>query len=107
MQAETTIHPTAVVEPGAELGAGATIGPFCHVSSEAVIGDRVELVSHVSILGATTLGEDSKVYPMATLGAPPQNAKHKGGRTTLVIGRNCTVRESVTMHRGTDTSRGE
>ena len=107
MQAATTIHPTAVVEPGAQLGAGVTIGPFCYVSSEAVIGDRVDLVSHVSIIAATTLGQDCKVYPMATLGAPPQNAKHKGGRTTLVIGRNCTIRESVTMHRGTDTSRGE
>ena len=44
---------------------------------------------------------------MAVLGGPPQNSKHKGGRTTLVIGRNCTIREGVTMHRGTDTSRGE
>jgi UDP-N-acetylglucosamine acyltransferase len=107
MQAETTIHPTAVVEPGARLGAGVAIGPFCHVSAEAIVGDRVELVSHVSILGATTLGEDCKVFPMAILGAPPQNSKHKGGRTTLVVGRNCTIREGVTMHRGTDTSRGE
>ena len=107
MQAETTIHPTAVVEPGAQLGAGVVIGPFCHVSAEAVIGDRVELVSHVSIIGATTIGEDCKVYPMAVLGGAPQNTKHKGGRTTLVIGRNCTIREGATMHRGTDTSRGE
>ena len=107
MQAATTIHPTAVVESGAQLGAGVTIGPFCLISADAVIGDRVELVRHVSILGATTIGEDCKVYPMAVLGAAPQNAKHKGGRTTLVIGRNCTIRESVTMHRGTDTSRGE
>ena len=44
---------------------------------------------------------------MAVLGGPPQNTKHKGGRTTLVIGNNCTIREGVTMHRGTDTSRGE
>lgn len=96
----------AVVEPGAELGTGVKVGPFCHISSEAVIGDGVELVSHVSILGATSLGQDSIVYPMAVLGADPQNTKHTGGRTTLEIGRKTTIREGVTIHRGTDTSRG-
>jgi len=103
---ETFIHPAAVVEAGAQLGAGVRIGPFCHVSAGAVIGDRVELMSHVSILGATTLGEGCKVFPQATLGAAPQNNKHKGGRTTLTVGKNCTMREGVTMHVGTDTSRG-
>ena len=107
MKSETVIHPAAVVEAGAKLGAGVRVGPFCYVAADAVLGDRVELVSHVSILGATTVGEGTKVYPMATLGAPPQNSKHKGGRTTLSIGSNCTIREGVTMHLGTDTSRGE
>lgn len=107
MQTETFIHPLAVVEAGAQLGVGVRVGPFCHVSADAVLGDRVELVSHVSIMNATTLGEGTKVFPQATLGAPPQNNKHKGGRTTLIIGKNCTIREGVTMHTGTDTSRGE
>lgn len=107
MQTETFIHPLAVVEVGAQLGVGVRVGPFCHVSADAVVGDRVELVSHVSIMNATTLGEGTKVFPQATLGAPPQNNKHKGGRTTLIIGKNCTIREGVTMHTGTDTSRGE
>lgn len=106
MSGETLIHPSAVVEPGASLGVGVRIGPFCQVSAEAQLGDRVELAGHVSIMGATTIGEGSKVYPNAVLGAPPQNTKHKGGRTTLTIGRNSTIRESVTMHCGTDTSRG-
>ena len=104
---QTAIHPTAIVEPGARLGAGVSIGPFCHVGGEAVLGDHVELVSHVSIQGATTLGEGCVVHPMAILGGPPQNAKHRGGRTTLVVGANCVIREGVTIHRGTDTSRGE
>ncbi|CAN7356455.1 acyl-ACP--UDP-N-acetylglucosamine O-acyltransferase [Aminobacter aminovorans] len=103
---ETFIHPAAVVEAGAQLGAGVRVGPFCHVSADAVIGDRVELMSHVAIIGATTLGEGCTVFPQATLGAAPQNNKHKGGRTTLVVGKNCTIREGVTMHVGTDTSRG-
>jgi UDP-N-acetylglucosamine acyltransferase len=106
MHAETFIHPSSVIEPGAKIGAGVHIGPLCYVGADAVIGDGVQLVSHVSIIGATTLGEGSKVYPQAVLGAPPQNAKHKGGRTTLDIGRNCVIREAVTMHTGTDDSRG-
>lgn len=107
MKVQTSIHPSSVVEEGAQLGEGVRIGPFCHVGADAVIGDRVELVSHVSVMGATTVGGSTKVYPMSTLGAPPQNTKHKGGRTTLVIGENCTIREGVTMHVGTDSSRGE
>lgn len=107
MKVETFIHPSSVVEEGARLGKGVRIGPFCHISADSIIGDRVELVSHVSVMGATTIGAGTKVYPMATLGAPPQNTKHKGGRTTLIVGENCTIREGVTMHVGTDSSRGE
>lgn len=106
MQSGTFIHNLSVVEPGAELGEGVKIGPFCHVGPDVVLGDGVELVSHVSILGATTIGAGTKVFPQAALGGLPQNAKHKGGRTTLTIGKNCTIREGVTMHTGTDTSRG-
>lgn len=98
------IHPTALVEKGAELGANVKIGPFCHVGNEAIIGDDCRLLSHVVIMGATSLGASSVVYPNAVLGGDPQNNKHKGGRTTLVIGKNCIIREGVTMHRGSDTS---
>ncbi|MGH6763143.1 MAG: acyl-ACP--UDP-N-acetylglucosamine O-acyltransferase [Phyllobacterium sp.] len=101
------IHPTAIVEDGARLGVGVSIGPFCHVGPEVVLGDNVELVSHVVVTGATMIGENSKVYPHAVLGTEPQNTKHKGGRTTLTIGKNCLIREGVTMHRGTDSSRGK
>ncbi|MER8713327.1 acyl-ACP--UDP-N-acetylglucosamine O-acyltransferase [Mesorhizobium sp. M0228] len=107
MKIQTVIHPSSVIEAGAQIGEGARIGPFCYVGPDAVIGDRVELVSHVSVMGATTIGASTKVYPMAILGGPPQNTKHKGGRTTLVIGENCAIREGVTMHLGTDSSRGE
>lgn len=103
---ETFIHPLADVEKGAELGAGVHVGPFCHVSGDAVLGDGVRLVSNVSILGATTLGAGCEVHPMAVLGSPPQNFKHKGGRTTLTIGSGCVIREGVTMHVGSDTDRG-
>ncbi|WP_274629153.1 acyl-ACP--UDP-N-acetylglucosamine O-acyltransferase [Arvimicrobium flavum] len=107
MTAETFIHPTALVEPGAQLGVGVRVGAFCCIGPDAEIGDGVELMNNVTIMGATTLGSGCKVFPQAVLGAPPQNAKHKGGRTTLIVGRNTTIREGVTMHTGTDTSRGE
>lgn len=101
-----SIHPSAIVEPGASLGADVRIGPFCHIGPEVALGEGVELVSHVVVSGATSVGAGTKVFPQAVLGQPPQNTRHKGGRTTLTIGRNCTIREGVTMHTGTDTSRG-
>lgn len=106
MTNESMIHPSSVIEDGAKLGERVKIGPFCYVSAESALGDDVELISHVSVLGATTLGAGSQVYPNAVLGGAPQNLKHQGGRTTLTIGRGCVIREGVTLHRGTDTSRG-
>lgn len=106
MSASTIIHALAVIEPGAQIGEGAEIGPFCHIGPEAVIGDRVRMVSHVTVLGATTIGADCRISPNAVLGGPPQSMRHKGGRTTLTIGENCEIREGVTFNVGTDSSRG-
>ncbi|WP_317993127.1 acyl-ACP--UDP-N-acetylglucosamine O-acyltransferase [Bartonella gliris] len=102
----TKIHPTALVEKGAQLGESVQVGPFCYIGSEAVIGDGCSLMSHVVIMGKTTLGANSKVFSHVVLGADPQNNKHRGGHTTLSIGKNCTIREGVTMHRGSDSSVG-
>lgn len=102
----TIVHPMACVEDGASLGAGVRIGPFCHVGPEAVLGDGVELVSHVSIMGRTSVGARTRVYPQAVLGAPAQDTKHKGSTTELRIGEGCIIRESVTMHSGSDASTG-
>ncbi|MCB1382397.1 MAG: acyl-ACP--UDP-N-acetylglucosamine O-acyltransferase [Notoacmeibacter sp.] len=99
------IHPTAVIEPGAVIGDGARIGPFCMVGPQVVLGANVHLIGHVTVLGQTTIGEGTKVYPQAVLGCDPQNHGHKGGPSTLEIGRNNTIREGVTMHTGTDTAR--
>ena len=104
--AETFIHPAAVVEDGAQIGEGAQIGPFCHIGPHAVIGSNVVLLSHVSVMNATRIGDGTKVYPNATLGGPPQDTKHKGSVTRLEIGRNCKIRENVTMHVGSDASSG-
>lgn len=104
---EASVHPSSVVEPGATLGSGVRIGPFCHVSGEAVLGDGVELMSHVSVQGRTTIGDDTTVWPQVTLGAQPQNFKHSGKPTELVIGRGCVLREGMTAHVGSDTSTGK
>ncbi|NGN40009.1 acyl-ACP--UDP-N-acetylglucosamine O-acyltransferase [Mesorhizobium sp. CGMCC 1.15528] len=106
MQTETFIHPSSVIEEGARIGAGSNIGPLCYIGSDVVIGENVRLVGHVTVIGATTIGDGCTVWPQAVLGGPPQNTSHKGGRTTLTIGKNCTIREFVTMHVGTDNARG-
>lgn len=106
MQDQTFIHPLAVVEPGAEIGTGASIGPFCHVGADVVIGEGTRLISHVVMTGATTIGRGCTVHPQAVLGGPPQSTGHKGGRTTLSIGDNCIIREYVSMSTGTDNGRG-
>jgi UDP-N-acetylglucosamine acyltransferase len=101
------IHSTALIEDGAIIGANCDIGPFAHIGSEVVLGDNSIVMSHAVITGATTIGEGAKIYHHAVLGGEPQNTAHKGGRTKLTIGKNCTIREGVTMNRGTDLSRAE
>ena len=100
------IHPSAVIEDGAELGADVRIGPFCHVGPEARLGDRVELKSHVVISGNTTIGEDSVVFPFAVVGEIPQDLKFRGEQTRLEIGARTRIREHVTMNTGTEGGGG-
>lgn len=95
------IHPSAIVEKGAELGAGVEVGPFCHVGAHARLDDGVRLLSHVVVAGRTTIGAGTRVFPFASLGHEPQDLKYKGEPTTLTIGQNCTIREGVTMNPGT------
>lgn len=100
------IHKTAIVEDGATIGENVSIGPFCHIGPTVSIGANCRLMSHVVMEGVTTLGDGATVFHHAILGADPQNSKHKGGPTKLVIGKNCLVREGVTMHTGSDSSTG-
>ena len=97
----TQIHPTAIVDPGAQLGQGVEIGPFCTVGPKVQLGDGVRLVSHVVIDGATKVGAGTEIYPFAVLGGAPQHLAHKGEDTRLVIGERNIIREHATMHAGT------
>ncbi|OYW27675.1 MAG: acyl-[acyl-carrier-protein]--UDP-N-acetylglucosamine O-acyltransferase [Caulobacter sp. 12-67-6] len=95
------IHPTALIAPGAELGADVEIGPFCTVGPKVRLGDGVRLISHVVLDGATSIGAGCTIYPFAVLGAPPQHLAHKGEDTRLEIGERNLIREHVTMQTGT------
>lgn len=98
----TKIHPSAVIESGAQIAETAEIGPFCYISAKAKIGENVRLLSNVTIMGDTTIGEGTVVFPGAVLGGGPQdhgNEFQEGAR--LVIGKRNVIRENVTMQCGT------
>ncbi len=96
------IHPTAIVDPAAEIGASVLIGPYCIVGPNVKLGDGCELVSHVTVDGHTEIGPNTRIYPFASVGHPPQDMKYKGEPSRLVIGANNILREQVTMNPGTE-----
>jgi UDP-N-acetylglucosamine acyltransferase len=100
------IHPTALVDKGAELGDGVEIGPYCIVAAGAVIGAGCVLRSHVVVDGCVTLGEDCRVDSFCGLGGPPQDLSYRGEATTVSIGARTQMREHFTVHRGTLRGRG-
>ena len=95
------IHPTAIVAAGARIPESATVGPYCTVGAEVVLGERCELVSHVVLDGQLRMGDDNRVFSFACLGIAPQDLKYQGEPTRLEIGDRNTVREYVTISRGT------
>ena len=95
------IHPTAVVEDGAKIGADVVIGPYCIVGSEVVLDDGVQLHSHVVVGGRTSIGAETEIYPFASIGLPPQDLKFSGEDSELTIGARNQIREHVTMNPGT------
>jgi UDP-N-acetylglucosamine acyltransferase len=92
------IHPSAIVEPGAELGTDVEIGPYCVIGPKVRLGDGVKLLSHVVIDGNTVIGARTKIFPFAVIGMPPQDLKHRGEDTRLEIGSDNVIREQATMH---------
>jgi UDP-N-acetylglucosamine acyltransferase len=100
------VDPTANVHPAARIGAGTTIGPNCTIGPEVVIGARCRIGASVVIDGWTEIGDDTRIFPMASIGLEPQDLKYKGERTRLTIGRGNTFREFVTINRGTQGGGG-
>jgi UDP-N-acetylglucosamine acyltransferase len=101
VSARPKIHPTAIVDPAAQIPASCSIGPFCIVGNEVEMGEHCELLSHVVLKGPTKMGSANRVFPFTTLGLEPQDLKFKGEKTRLEIGNHNVIRESVTIHRGT------
>ncbi|MDR1283022.1 MAG: acyl-ACP--UDP-N-acetylglucosamine O-acyltransferase [Opitutaceae bacterium] len=95
------IHPSAYVDPSAELGADVEIGPFAYVGAGVRLGDGCRLHHHASVEGNTWLGERCEVFPYANLGAKTQDLKHKGGNPGVRIGARNVFREYVTVHAAT------
>lgn len=100
------IHPSAVIEDGATIHPDASIGPFCHVSSQTVIGKGTKLIGSVTTHGHVIIGENTQIWPYAVLGGPPQIHPYVDTATRLEIGNDCVIREHVTMHRGSSRDEG-
>lgn len=100
------ISPLAVVDPRAELAPDVEVGPFCVVGPHVTIGGGTKLLSHVTIVGHTTVGRDNVFYPNSVAGCPPQDLKYRGEASTLVIGDGNQIREAATLHIGTEVGGG-
>lgn len=95
------ISPLAYIHPDAVIGEGCEIGPFCYIDKDVVLGSNNHLMNGVTILSGTRMGNDNRIFPGAVIGAIPQDLKFKGEETTAEIGDNNTIRENVTINRGT------
>ncbi|QCP52617.1 acyl-ACP--UDP-N-acetylglucosamine O-acyltransferase [Trinickia violacea] len=95
------IHPSAIIEEGAVIGARVRIGPYCCIEGNVEIGEGTVLKAHVVVSGHTRIGRDNTVYPFATIGEENQDLKYAGEATFVEIGDRNRIRESVTIHRGT------
>ena len=97
----SNISPMAYVHPEAVIGEGCEIGPFCYIDSNVVIGANNRLMNSVTLFSGTRMGSGNTIFPGAVIGAVPQDLKFKGEETTAEVGNNNTIRENVTINRGT------
>jgi UDP-N-acetylglucosamine acyltransferase len=100
------IHPTALVDPRAQIGLDVVIGAYSVIGPDVVIGDRTQIGSHTLIEGRTTIGVDNQIGHHLVLGAAPQDKKYAGEPTSLVIGDRNSIREFCSFHRGTSQDGG-
>ncbi len=101
---EAVVHPTAIIDPEASLGAGVTVGPWALIGPRVVVGDGTEVGPRVLIEKDTTVGEDCSIANGAVLGTDPQDLKFKGEAATLEVGDRTVIREYATLNRGTSAS---
>jgi UDP-N-acetylglucosamine acyltransferase len=95
------IHQTAIIDPSAVIGDNVKVGPYSVIGPKVVIGEGTEIASHVVINGPTKIGKNNRIFQFSSIGEEPQDKKFHGEDTTLEIGDNNLIRESVTINRGT------
>ncbi len=95
------IHPTAIVEPGAEIGENVTIEAYATVKGNVVLGDEVTVKAHAYIDGHTQVGDGSLIWPFASVGTKCQDRKYRGEKTYVSIGKGCEIRECATINSST------
>jgi UDP-N-acetylglucosamine acyltransferase len=100
------IHPTAIVEPGARLAAGVDVGPYSVIGRSVEVGEGTWIGNHVVLDGRTRIGRGNRIWHFASIGGPPQDKKYAGEDTAVEIGDNNTIREYVTINRGTALDAG-
>ena len=100
------IHPSAIVAPGAKLARGVTVGPYSIIGAEVEVGEGSSIGPHVVIEGRTRIGRNNRIFQFASLGAAPQDKKYAGEPTAVEIGDGNTIREFVTINRGTAQDAG-
>lgn len=100
------VHPSSIIEDGAELADDVVVGPFCYVGPKAKIGPGTHLMSHVTVLGRTTIGARNRIFMGASIGCEPQDKKYAGEDTILIVGDDNVIRENCTMSIGTTQDEG-
>ena len=100
------IHPTAVVDPGADIHSDVDIGPYSVIGPDVTIGSGTRIWPHVVIEGPSIIGRDNRIHSFCSIGGAPQDKKYAGEPTTLAIGDRNTIRENCTINRGTAQDRG-
>jgi UDP-N-acetylglucosamine acyltransferase len=102
----TEVHPSAIVDPKAQLGRGVQVGAYSIIGPQVEIGEDTWVGPHVVLDGHTRIGKRNRIFQFASLGAPPQDKKYKGEPTRVEIGDDNTIREYVTVNRGTTQDAG-
>ena len=100
------IHPSAVIDPSAEIADGVEVGPYVVIGKDVSIDAGCKIHSHVVISGPTRIGNNNQIFQFASIGEACQDKKYKGERTWLKIGNNNVIREGCTIHRGTIQDKG-
>ncbi|KMQ52131.1 Acyl-[acyl-carrier-protein]--UDP-N- acetylglucosamine O-acyltransferase [Chitinispirillum alkaliphilum] len=98
------IHPTAIIEPGVQIGADVKIGPYTVIENDVIIDEGCSIGPHVMIGTGTRIGKNCKIFKSASIGLEPQDKKFSGEKTYTIIGDNTVIREFVTINRGTEAN---